>query len=61
VFRDRVWGDELTAGRGAVIILYGGAMPVPRPDHADTERINRVQLGTPGSKMLGNMKPPETS
>jgi hypothetical protein len=45
-------------GRGAVIILYGGTIPVP--GHVDTERINRVALGTPGSKMLGNMKPTET-
>jgi hypothetical protein len=33
-------------------------MPVPMPGHA--ERINRVELGTPGSRKLGNTKPPET-
>jgi hypothetical protein len=48
----------LTAGRGAVIIMYGGIIPVP--GHADTARINRVELGTLGSEMLGNMKPTET-
>jgi hypothetical protein len=50
----------LTAGRGAVIILYRGTIPVPMPGHVDTERINRVELGTRGSEMLGNRKPDET-
>ncbi len=50
----------MTAGRGAVIILYGSAILVPMPGRADTERINRVELGPLGSKTLGNMKPTET-
>jgi hypothetical protein len=50
----------LTAGRGAVIILYGSTIPAPIPGLADTERINRVELGTLGSETLGNRKPNET-
>ncbi len=49
----------MTDSRGAVIILYGSAISVP--DHADTQRINRVALGTLGSETHAKMKPTETS